>query len=52
MMLRIGDRLVHAFQNKTGCRQVWVADSQVDDIHPARDGLLFHLVNGCKEIRG
>ena len=52
MLLRIGHRLLHALQDRLGCGQVGIADSQVDNIDPASNGLLLHLVNGRKQIRG
>src|SRR2546425_8547151 len=51
VVLRIAHRLPHLLDDRGGGRQVWIADAQIDDIHPAGDGLLLHLIDRGEQIR-
>src|SRR3989454_3008135 len=51
VVLRIAHRLPHLLDDRRGSRQVWIADAQIDDIHPSGDGLLLHLIDRGEQIR-
>ena len=51
VVLRIAHRLPHLLDDRRGGRQVRIADAQIDDVHPAGDGFLLHLIDRGEQIR-